>query len=114
MSASSSPHAPLSPAVLAILLSLAEGEKHGYAMMKDALKPEGGGISLGPGTLYGSIDRLMRDRMVEETGTTDNERRRYYRLTEQGLKTLSAEITRLNAAVAQGRSLGLIQTRGAR
>lgn len=114
MPARPAPHAPLTPAVLAILLALAEDEKHGYAIMKDALKPEFGGISLGPGTLYGTIDRLLRDRLVEETGTTDNERRRYYRLTAQGLKTVTAEIARLNAAVAQGRALGLIQPKGAR
>lgn len=100
---------PLSPAVFAILLSLAEGEKHGYAMMKDAIKPEFGGITLGPGTLYGTIDRMMRDRLVAESGNTDNERRRYYRLTEQGLRALTAEMERLNAAIKQGRKLGLIE-----
>jgi DNA-binding PadR family transcriptional regulator len=104
---------PLSPAVFAILLSLAEGEKHGYAMMKDAVKPEFGGIQLGPGTLYGTIDRMMRDQLVEESGNTDNERRRYYRLTEQGLGALTAEMVRLNAAVLQGRKLGLIESGGA-
>ncbi len=103
---------PLSPAVFAILLSLAEGEKHGYAMMKDAVKPEFGGITLGPGTLYGTIDRMMRDQLVEESGKTDNERRRYYRLTELGLGALTAEMVRLNAAVTQGRKLGLIETGG--
>ena len=55
------PTTPLSPAVFAILLSLAEGEKHGYLIMKDARSPQGGGIQMGPGTLYGSIDRMMRD-----------------------------------------------------
>jgi DNA-binding PadR family transcriptional regulator len=104
---------PLSPAVFAILLSLSEGEKHGYAMMKDALKPEFGAITLGPGTLYGTIDRLMRDRLIEESGNTDHERRRYYRLTQNGLKSLTAEMERLNAAIAQGRKLGLIQPDGA-
>ena len=56
------PTAPLTPAVLAILLSLAEGEKHGYAMMKDARTPERGGQwPWGPEPLYGSIERMMRD-----------------------------------------------------
>ena len=62
-------HLPLSAAVLAILLALAEGEKHGYAIMKEAALPAGGGVTLGPGTpMYGTIDRLIRDVLVEETG----------------------------------------------
>ena len=70
------PATPLSPAVFAILLSLAEGEqngasgpgpwggKHGYLIMKDARAPRGGGITLGPGTLYGSLERMMILRLV--------------------------------------------------
>lgn len=99
---------PLTPAVFAILLSLAECDKHGYAMMKDARTPEGGGITMGPGTLYGSIDRMMRDGLVEESGLSDDERRRYYRLTARGRTTLAAEMQRLEAAVAMGRKLGLL------
>lgn len=99
---------PLSPAVLAILLSLAEGEKHGYAMMKDARSPGGGGIAMGPGTLYGSIDRMMRDGLVEESDKQDDERRRYYRLTTLGRKVLAAELKRLDAAVSSARALGLL------
>ncbi len=75
-----------------ILLSLAEGDKHGYAMMKDARSPQGGGVRLGPGTLYGSLDRMMRDGLVEETGISDDERRRYYRLTGFGRKALASEL----------------------
>jgi DNA-binding PadR family transcriptional regulator len=104
---------PLSPAVFAILLSLSEGEKHGYAMMKDAIKPEFGAITLGPGTLYGTVDRLIRDQLIEESTNSDHERRRYYRLTQHGLKSLTAEMERLNAALSQGRKLGLIQPGGA-
>lgn len=99
---------PLSPAVLAILLSLAEGEKHGYAVMKDARSPRGGGIEMGPGTLYGSIDRMMRDGLVKESEKQDDERRRYYRLTASGRAILSAELERLDAAVSAARSLGLL------
>ncbi len=102
------PASPLSPAVFAILFSLAEGEKHGYLIMKDARTPEGGGIRIGPGTLYGSLDRMMRDGLVEETGTTDDERRRYYRLTQRGHTVLAVELARLDAAVASARRLGLI------
>jgi DNA-binding PadR family transcriptional regulator len=106
------PAAPLSPAVFAILLSLAEEEKHGYQMMKDALTPEGGGVRLGPGTLYGSLERMMRDNLVEESGLSDDERRRYYRLTNLGHRILATELERLDAAVASARSLGLIPNGG--
>jgi DNA-binding PadR family transcriptional regulator len=108
MATGTAPAAPLSPAVFAILLSLAEGEKHGYLIMKDARAPQGGGVQLGPGTLYGSLDRMMRDGLVEESGISDDERRRYYRLTNLGQSVLAVELERLDAAVASARSLGLI------
>jgi DNA-binding PadR family transcriptional regulator len=97
-------HLPLSPAVLAILLALAEEEKHGYAIMKEAALPAGGGITLGPGTLYGSLDRLIRDALVEETGFTDDARRRYYRLTQLGHRVLAAETSRLAATLRTART----------
>jgi DNA-binding PadR family transcriptional regulator len=106
------PAAPLTPAVFAILLSLAEGEKHGYHIMKDARAPHGGGIRLGPGTLYGSLDRMMRDGLVEESGISDDERRRYYRLTSQGHAVLGVELDRLDAAISSARSLGLLPQGG--
>ncbi len=109
-------HLPLSAAVLAILLALAEGEKHGYAIMKEAALPSGGGITLGPGTLYGTIDRLIRDALVDETGFTDDARRRYYRLTQFGHRVLAAETARLTAALstARARTSRTRATRGAR
>ena len=103
---------PLTPAVFSILLSLAEGEKHGYLIMKDARSPQGGGIQMGPGTLYGSLERMMRDGLVEESGFSDDERRRYYRLTNSGQTVLAAELSRLDAAVSSARSLGLIPQEG--
>jgi DNA-binding PadR family transcriptional regulator len=105
-------HPPLSPAVFAILLSLAECSKHGYQIMKDARTPDGGGLNLGPGTLYGSLDRMMRDKLVEESGVSDDERRRYYRLTATGHAVLSAELERLDAAVKSARTQGLIPEGG--
>jgi hypothetical protein len=122
MATGTTPTAPLTSAVFAILLSLAEGEKtgspstglgrwggkHGYLIMKDARAPEGGGVRLGPGTLYGSLDRMMRDGLVEESGVSDDERRRYYRLTNLGHSALAVELERLDAAVASARSLGLL------
>jgi len=97
MSATSDPTnlLPLTPAVFAILLALAGSEKHGYAIMKEAATGEGGGVSMGPGTLYGSLDRMMRAGLVEETGLTDNERRRYYRITSLGTEVFRAEASRL-------------------
>jgi len=77
-------------------------------MMKDALTPQGGGVRLGPGTLYGSLDRMMRDGLVEESGFSDDERRRYYQLTAQGHAVLGAELTRLDAAVSSARAQGLV------
>ena len=95
---------PLTPAVFAILLALSQGDRHGYAIMKQAALPAGGEIKLGPGTLYGTLDRLTRDALVEETGLTDNERRRYYRLTELGNRVLAAETSRLSAALKAARA----------
>ncbi len=124
MATGTSPVSPLSPAVFAILLSLAEGQnssaagsaawggKHGYAIMKDAREPQGGAVRLGPGTLYGSLDRMMRDGLVEESGLSDDERRRYYRLTGLGQAALAAELARLDAAVASARALGLLPNGG--
>lgn len=97
-------HLPLTPAVFAILLALADGEKHGYAIMKEAALPAGGGIALGPGTLYGTLDRLIRDALVEETGLTDDGRRRYYNLTRRGHGVLAAETGRLAASLRTARA----------
>lgn len=88
------------------------GGKHGYLIMKDARAPEGGGIQMGPGTLYGSLERMMRDGLVEESSASDDERRRYYRLTRLGQSALAVELGRLDAAVTSARSLGLLPQRG--
>ena len=94
---------PLTPAVFSILLALAGTEKHGYAIMKEASLPEGGGVSMGPGTLYGSLDRMIHSDLIEETGYTDNERRRYYRMTRFGGEVFSAEAARLARMVSAAR-----------
>lgn len=96
------------PAVFAILFSLAGGDRHGYAMMKDARTPEGGGVTMGPGTLYGTLERLMRDGMVTEIDSSDDQRRRYYRLTDAGRAVLEAELARMDLAVKAARERGLI------
>jgi len=112
MSEPPEPHQPLTPSVFAILLALSDGEKHGYAIMKEAALPAGGAINLGPGTLYGTIDRLIRDGLVEETGLTDDARRRYYRLTDLGERILAAETARLSASLRTARTRAV--ARGAR
>src|ERR1700690_1097200 len=108
MATGTAPAVPLTPTVFAILLSLADGDKHGYAIMKDARAPEGGGVRLGPGTLYGSLERMMRDGLVVESDIQDDERRRYYCLTALGRHVLAVELQRLDVAVASARSIGLI------
>jgi DNA-binding PadR family transcriptional regulator len=100
---------PLSPVVFSILLALAASEKHGYAIMKEAALPEGGGVIMGPGTLYGSLDRMMRTGLVEETGVTDNERRRYYRITKFGSEVFSAEATRLARVISGLRRKAMLE-----
>jgi DNA-binding PadR family transcriptional regulator len=96
-------HTPLTPAVFAILLALADGDKHGYAIMQEARQHS----PMGPGTLYGSLDRLLAAGLVTETGVTDNERRRYYRLTAPGKKALAGETARFEQAVARARGKGV-------
>jgi len=92
---------PLTPAVFHILLALADRERHGYGIMQDIAARTGGTIRMGPGTLYGSIKRMLADGLIEESGARpdpelDDERRRYYRLTELGQRVLRAEALRLD------------------
>ena len=100
---------PLSPVVFSILLALASSDKHGYAIMKEAALPEGGAVIMGPGTLYGSLDRMMRSGLVEETGVTDNERRRYYRITKFGSEVFRAESARLARMVRAVRRKAVLE-----
>src|ERR1044071_9063854 len=100
---------PLPPATFHILVALADGELHGYAIMKGVEARSGGSVRLGPGTLYGSLKRLLEAGLVEEWGQRadperGDERRRYYRLTPLGLSVVRAEARRLDAMVrAAGR-----------
>ena len=100
---------PLTPAVFHILLTLADGEAHGYAVMQEVNRRSGGTVRLGPGTLYGSIGRLLEDRIIEESEERpdpqmDDTRRRYYRLTKLGGRVLAAETERLADLVRAARS----------
>jgi DNA-binding PadR family transcriptional regulator len=91
---------PLTPAVLQILLALADGERHGYGIMQEVEARTGGETRLGPGTLYGSIKRMLADGLIEESDERpdpgmDDQRRRYYRITGFGEKVAGAEAERL-------------------
>jgi len=101
---------PLSTAVFSILLALSGGEKHGYAIMKEVAETDGGSLSMGSGTLYGSLDRMIRAKLVEESGLSDDERRRYYRITRYGRKVLGAELVRLNHTLKSARRKGILPT----
>ena len=99
---------PLTPAVFFILFALAEGEKHGYAIMQDVGELSSGEVKMGPGTLYTTIQRLLDRGLIEETRTDESEsRRRYYRLTRTGKLLLEAEVGRMEKVVriAQQRKL---------
>ena len=100
---------PLTPAVFYILFALAEGEKHGYAIMKEVESISSGQFMMGPGTLYTTIQRLLELGLIEETSTTsDSERRRRcYRLSRLGRKAFEAELNRMESLVrsAQRRKL---------
>jgi DNA-binding PadR family transcriptional regulator len=104
---------PLTPAVFHVLLALADGERHGYAIMQEVAESTGGGIKMGPGTLYGTIKRLLEARMIEESDQRpdpdlDDERRRYYRLTALGQRAVRAEALRYADMVAVARRKRLI------
>src|ERR1700734_873640 len=100
---------PLSPAVFYILFALAEGEKHGYAIMKEAEPISGGQFRVGPGTLYTTIQPLLELGLIEEPSTSpDSERRRRcYRLSRIGSQVFEAELNRMESLVrsAQRRKL---------
>lgn len=107
------PLLPLKPAVVLILVSLAEGEKHGYAVMKSIRERSEGRIKLETGPLYRHLSRLIEDGLVEETereAEADDPRRRcYYRLSRLGRRVLAAEARALADVVNQMRRLGVLR-----
>jgi DNA-binding PadR family transcriptional regulator len=103
---------PLRPSVFHILLALSDGDLHGYGIMQEVAQHTDGQIKLGPGTLYGAIKRLVNDALIVEADERpdpqlDDERRRYYRLTDFGQRVLKAEVARISnmVAVAQRKRL---------
>ena len=101
---------PLQPATFHILVALADGPRHGYAIIQDVAARTNGEIKLSPGTLYRSIQRMLDDGLVVETRerpADDDERRRYYRLTPLGRAVAEAEAARLTDLVRMARARGL-------
>src|SRR5271165_4685126 len=99
---------PLTPALFHVLLALADGDKHGYAILKDVSLRTGGEVRLSTGTLYGILKRLLQDGMIEESrrrpaAQTDDERRIYYHLTPLGQRVAAAEAERHEKVVALAR-----------
>jgi DNA-binding PadR family transcriptional regulator len=104
---------PLTPAVFNILLALADGEKHGYAIMLEVEQNTGGAVKMGPGTLYGSIKRMLEAGLIQETGERpdpelDDQRRRYYELTGLGGGALRREAERLAEQVHLAQMKGVL------
>ena len=107
---------PLPSAAFHILVALAEGDRHGYAIMQDVAAGTGGRLKLNPGTLYTTIRRLLDQGLVVELDERpdpdeDDERRRYYRLSDMGREVAKAEAVRLQQALAFARQAGLAPKR---
>jgi DNA-binding PadR family transcriptional regulator len=111
------PDQPLTPAVFALLLALHGGERHGYALMADVEALTGGTVSLGPATLYRSLQRMRVDGLVSEIATEDEavrgdrraERRRSYQITRLGRRVAAAEARRLARLVDVAGELGVLE-----
>jgi DNA-binding PadR family transcriptional regulator len=103
---------PLTATVFHILLALADQERHGYGVMQEVTAMTQDQVRMGPGTLYGSIKRMLKANLIEESDERpdpelDDERRRYYRLTDLGRRVLAAETRRLSTLmdVAQAKRI---------
>ncbi len=100
---------PLTPAITHILVALADGDRHGYAIMQEVERLTNGALHMGPGTLYGTIKRMLAAGLIEEADerpdpVLDDERRRYYRATHLGIAVLDAETARMATLVSAARA----------
>ena len=105
---------PLTPAIFNILLALADGERHGYSIMQEIAAQTRGKLRIGPTTLYRSIKHMIEDGLIVETDerpdpALDDERRRYYRLTDLGQRVAAAEALRLEQMLAVAHSKSLLR-----
>ena|ERR1700687_5560947 len=104
---------PLTPAVFFVLFSLAEGQKHGYAIMKETVTLSGGKVRIGPGTLYATLQRLLDLTLLQEVPATAaalerDSRRRYYRLTGSGKTLLEAALSHMDSLVRLAKTKKLV------
>jgi DNA-binding PadR family transcriptional regulator len=104
---------PLTPPMLHTLVALADGDKHGYAILKEIVRRTDGAVRLSAGTLYALIGRATADGLIVESDerpdpALDDERRRYYRLTPLGRRVAAAEIGRLESIVEMARAKKLV------
>jgi DNA-binding PadR family transcriptional regulator len=107
---------PLKPVAFQILLSLADGERHGYGVTQDIASRTAARMRLEPGNLYRSLKAMLDDGLIEESERRpapdlDDERRRYYRITPLGRKVALAETARLEALVAEARGKRWVRAR---
>lgn len=101
-------HLPLTPALFHVLLSLVDGQKHGYAILKEVYARTSGSVELSTGTLYGIVKRLLSDGLIRESALGSTDRRRAYRLTAFGRRVAEAEAERLQRLVATAQLKKLI------
>jgi DNA-binding PadR family transcriptional regulator len=104
---------PLTSGMFQVLIALADGEKHGYAIIKEVARRTDGEVALGAGTLYTIVRRFVQEGVIAESDARpdpalDDERRRYYRLTEFGRSVALAEARRMETALGMARSKNLI------
>ena len=107
----------LNPDSFHILIALAEGERHGYAIMQEIAERTAGKVQLSPSSLYSAVKRLLETGLIQELGERpdpnhDDERRRYYRVTKMGRRVALEESRRLEMILAQARAAGLVPGRG--
>ena len=115
MTRGTNPRELVTPATLHVLLSLVDGERHGYGIKQDVEERTGGALRLGPGTLYEAIHRMLKSGWIEESPKPSKAkgreaRRKYYRLTRLGRRQLKTELERLDAVVAYARSKALLES----
>jgi DNA-binding PadR family transcriptional regulator len=104
---------PLTPAMFQVLIALADGEKHGYAIIKEVARRTGGEVALSAGTLYAIVRRFEQEGVIEEAAgrpdpALDDERRRYFRLTTFGREVAQAEARRMETALRMAQAKNLI------